>query len=74
MQFECEIESVRSRASDGTIHVTLELPEYALSQAQELLGMIHGYVSCQIKLIASPDQGTNNDFQARAKRKSKRET
>lgn len=57
MKFEAEVEAVRTRASDMTYHVTLELPEYQLAEAQQLLAMIHDLVQVEVVLLGSnPDK------------------
>ena len=69
MNFEAEVRQVKTMV-DMSVNVTLNLPEYQLSEAQQLLAMIGELVSINLELIATGKQ--SDAVQARTKRKSQR--
>ena len=49
MNFDAEVRQVKTMV-DGSVNVTLNLPEYHVAEAQLLMAMIGDMVSCEIRL------------------------
>ena len=70
MQFEAEVRQVKSMV-DGSVNVTFNLPEYHVSEAQQLMAMIGDMVRCDV--IADDKQSNRilpQQMEARRKRQS----
>ena len=55
MKFSAEVRQVKTMA-DGTVNVTINLPEYHLSEAQAIMAMIGDMVSVELKLESKKDR------------------
>jgi hypothetical protein len=55
MIFEAEVRQVKTMA-DMTVNVTLNLPEYQMAEAQQLMAMIGDMVRVEIKLAITGDK------------------
>jgi len=70
MNFSAEVRQVKTMC-DGTVNVTLNLPEYHLGEAQQLLAMIGEMVTCAIA-GCDDDRRQSSDDSRLTTRKGKR--
>lgn len=50
VEVEAEVRQVKTMA-DGTVNITLNLPEYCLPQSQILMGWVRGQVRAVIQIV-----------------------
>ena len=72
MQFEAEVRQVKSMV-DGSVNVTFNLPEYHVSQAQELMAMIGDMVTIDC-LIAGYKQDDRQNSRRKVETRTERES
>lgn len=72
IEFDCEIRQVKT-CVDHTANVTINIPEYQVQQAAEIMRHIGDMAT--IALVFAPVEkqvGSKDDIQARSERKSQR--